>query len=63
MGNLDWKVSALGFGCMRLPTKTILDKDSNNSKQVIDREYAIMVLIRASIILILPGLIMTVKAN
>jgi predicted aldo/keto reductase-like oxidoreductase len=41
MGNLDWKVSALGFGCMRLPTKTILDKDSNNSKQVIDREYAI----------------------
>jgi predicted aldo/keto reductase-like oxidoreductase len=41
MGNLDWEVSALGFGCMRLPTKAILDKVSNQSKQVIDREYAI----------------------
>lgn len=41
MGNLDWEVSALGFGCMRLPTKTILDKSSNQSKQVVDREYAI----------------------
>ena len=41
MGNLDWEVSALGFGCMRLPTKTILEKNSNQSKQVIDREYAI----------------------
>ncbi len=41
MGNLDWEVSALGFGCMRLPTKIILDKDSNQSKQVIDRDYAI----------------------
>lgn len=41
MGNLDWGVSALGFGCMRLPTKTLLDKSSNQRKQVIDREYAI----------------------
>lgn len=41
MGNLDWEVSALGFGCMRLPTKTLLDKSSNQRKQVIDREYAI----------------------
>jgi predicted aldo/keto reductase-like oxidoreductase len=41
MGNLDWEVSALGFGCMRLPTTTILDKDSNQSKQVIDKDYAI----------------------
>lgn len=41
MGNLDWEVSALGFGCMRLPTKTIQDPLTNQSKQVINREYAI----------------------
>jgi len=41
MGNLDWEVSALGFGCMRLPTKSIVNKNTNNSKQVIDKEYAI----------------------
>lgn len=41
MGNLDWKVSALGFGCMRLPTKSIEDKETNQMKQVINRDYAI----------------------
>ena len=41
MGNLDWEVSALGFGCMRLPTKSIINKKTNSSKQVIDKEYAI----------------------
>ncbi|TFG17758.1 MAG: aldo/keto reductase [Promethearchaeota archaeon] len=41
MGNLNWEVSALGFGCMRLPTKSIINKETNSSKQVIDKEYAI----------------------
>ena len=41
MGNLDWNVSALGFGCMRLPTKSIKDKETNELKQVINRDYAI----------------------
>jgi len=35
MGSLDWEVSALGFGCMRLPTKKV---DGND---VIDEEEAI----------------------
>ena len=35
MGSLDWEVSALSFGCMRLPTK----KDNGND--VIDEEEAI----------------------
>jgi predicted aldo/keto reductase-like oxidoreductase/predicted transcriptional regulator YdeE len=35
MGSLDWDVSALGFGCMRLPTKKV---DGND---VIDEEEAI----------------------
>ena len=35
MGSLDWEVSALGFGCMRLPTKNV---DGND---VIDEEEAI----------------------
>jgi predicted aldo/keto reductase-like oxidoreductase len=41
MGNLGWEVSALGFGCMRLPTKNMKDPLTNQSKQVINREYAI----------------------
>ena len=35
MGSLDWEVSALGFGCMRLPTKNV---DGND---VIDEDEAI----------------------
>jgi predicted aldo/keto reductase-like oxidoreductase/predicted transcriptional regulator YdeE len=35
MGSLDWEVSALGFGCMRLPTK------KENGNDVIDEEEAI----------------------
>jgi len=35
MGSLDWEVSALGFGCMRLPTKKV---DGND---VIDEDEAI----------------------
>ena len=38
MGKLDWKVSALGFGAMRLPTKGILKK--------IDEEEAIRIIRR-----------------
>ncbi len=35
MGSLDWEVSALGMGCMRLPTKI------NSGKEEIDEEKAI----------------------
>jgi predicted aldo/keto reductase-like oxidoreductase/predicted transcriptional regulator YdeE len=35
MGSLDWEVSALGFGCMRLPTKKV------NGNDVIDEKEAI----------------------
>ncbi len=35
MGSLDWEVSALGFGCMRLPTK------KENGNDIIDEEEAI----------------------
>ena len=38
MGKLDWKVSALGFGAMRLPTKGLLKK--------IDEEEAIRIIRR-----------------
>jgi len=35
MGSLDWEVSALGFGAMRLPTK------KENGKEIVDEEEAI----------------------
>ena len=35
MGSLDWEVSALGFGCMRLPIKKV------NENEIIDEEEAI----------------------
>ena len=37
MGSLDWKVSALGFGCMRLPTRRLnrLRADTDESIRII----------------------------
>ena len=37
MGSLDWKVSALGFGCMRLPTRrfTLMRADVDESVRII----------------------------
>jgi predicted aldo/keto reductase-like oxidoreductase len=36
MGSLDWEVSALGFGCMRLPASGLLNKvDENRAIQII----------------------------
>ncbi|MCK4885268.1 aldo/keto reductase [Candidatus Bathyarchaeota archaeon] len=36
MGSLDWRVSALGFGCMRLPTSGLFRKlDENYAIQII----------------------------
>lgn len=37
---IDWEVSALGFGAMRLPTKEIVD-EGDKKKRVIDEEKAI----------------------
>ena len=37
-GRLDWKASALGFGCMRFPTQD----DERNSPNVIENEAIAM---------------------
>ena len=44
MGSLDWEVSALGFGAMRLPTKEIVDEETNEKKVKIDEDKAIHIL-------------------
>lgn len=41
MGSLDWEVSALGFGAMRLPVKQIKDEKTQEPKIVIDEGEAI----------------------
>jgi predicted aldo/keto reductase-like oxidoreductase len=41
MGSLDWDVSALGFGAMRLPVKPVKDENTQETKLVIDEGEAI----------------------
>jgi hypothetical protein len=41
MGSLDWKVSALGLGCMRLPTKEVKSEKDDESKTIVDKEKSI----------------------
>jgi len=41
MGSLDWEVSALGFGAMRLPTKQVKDEKTQEMKYVIEENEAI----------------------
>lgn len=44
MGSLGWEVSALGFGCMRLPTKNIKDEETNQIRTKIDEYEAIKII-------------------
>lgn len=41
MGSLDWKVSALGLGCMRLPTKKAPNGDKHENEVKVDKEKSI----------------------
>ncbi|MHA1320457.1 MAG: aldo/keto reductase [Promethearchaeota archaeon] len=41
MGSLDWDVSVLGFGAMRLPTKQVKDEKTQETKNVIEEREAI----------------------
>lgn len=41
MGSLDWDVSVLGFGAMRLPTKQVKDENTQELKYVIEENEAI----------------------
>jgi len=41
MGSLDWDVSVLGFGAMRLPTKQVKDEKTQEMKNVIEENEAI----------------------
>ncbi|NVM16411.1 MAG: aldo/keto reductase [Candidatus Lokiarchaeota archaeon] len=41
MGSLDWNVSVLGFGAMRLPTKQVKDENTQELKYLIEENEAI----------------------
>jgi predicted aldo/keto reductase-like oxidoreductase len=40
MGSLDWDVSVLGFGAMRLPTKQVKDDKTGEMKSVVEEDEA-----------------------
>jgi len=41
MGSLDWDVSVLGFGAMRMPTKLVKDEKKDEMKNTVDEDQAI----------------------